>query len=149
MMMVCTATLVVHDARTRCLTLGDGWKPAKLRGYFRLHGMQTSDKPVKKMDHGVGDVQGRCGAANLGGEEAVAASGGDGKGGGPWWRWGAAATVRVADLGSSDGERRQRGLRKRLRWPAEEGSAGEGRRRRVRQARAGEERPGCSGPAGA
>ena len=54
--MVRTATSVLHDARTRCLTPCDGQKPAESRGHFRPHGMQTRDKPVRKMGHGVGDV---------------------------------------------------------------------------------------------
>ena len=68
MMMVLTATPVLHDARTRCLTPCDGQKPAESMGHFRPHGMQTRDKPVRKMGHGVGDRPGRSGAADLGGD---------------------------------------------------------------------------------
>ena len=102
-MMVHTATPVLHDARTRCLTPCDGQKPAESRGHSRPHGMQTRDKPVRKMGHAVGDSRGRCGVANLGCEEVVAGSGGDGEGDGPWRRWGAAAMGRAVDLG---GERK-------------------------------------------
>ena len=49
MMMVSTATPVLHDARTRCLTPCDGQKPEESRGHFRPHGMQTRDKPVRKI----------------------------------------------------------------------------------------------------
>ena len=68
MMMVLTATPVLHDARTRCLTPCDGQKPAESRGHFRPHGMQTRDKPVRKMGHGVGDAPGRSRAVDLGGD---------------------------------------------------------------------------------
>ena len=88
MMKVLTATPVLHDARTRCLTPCDGQKPAESRGHFRQHGMQTRDKPVRKMGHGVGDAPGRSGAVDLGGDGelrrtlAAMGSGGDGNGGG-------------------------------------------------------------------
>ena len=68
MMMVLTATPVLHDARTRCLTPCDGQKPAESRGHFRPHCMQTRGKPVRKMGHGVGDAPGRSGAVDLGGD---------------------------------------------------------------------------------
>ena len=57
---------------------------------------------------------------------AATGSGGDGEGGGPWWRRGAAATGREADLGG-EGERGRRGGRRTL---AATGSGGDGERRR-------------------
>ena len=45
---------------------------------------------------------------------AATGSGGDGEGGGPWWRRGAAATGRAEDLVGGDGERQRRGGQRTL-----------------------------------
>ena len=58
-----TTTAVLDDAWTRCLTACHGRTPAESRGHFQPHGMQTRDKPVRKMGHGVGDAPVSSGAA--------------------------------------------------------------------------------------
>ena len=61
MMMVLTATPVLHDARTRCLTSCDGQKPAESRGHFRPHGMGSGGDGWGVADLGSGGDGGTCG----------------------------------------------------------------------------------------